>query len=338
MDEAAWQDLMNRFRDHLVAERSLAPLTVRNYLSDLEPLRDFMSDRDIDSFADLDRRRVRAYLAWLQQIGYVRASVARKLSALRNLFKWLSRMKIVTHDPLPPRGAFKFDSRLPRFLSENEAAKLVNSPDPSSDKRIRDKALLELVYATGLRVSEVGSLDVDSINLDTCELMVTGKGSKDRIALLGQSARDAIKIYLSEVRAAAAPASGSEDALFVNRYGRRLSERSIQKIVREYATRAGIVGNVHTHTLRHSFATHMFNGGADIRVVQELLGHSSPATTQIYTHVTRKEARQAYMSAHPRAAAQPDSGVKPPLKEKNGSAAGENSDSQRPKPQQSRQA
>ena len=200
MDEAAWQDLMNRFRDHIVAERSLAPLTVRNYLSDLEPLRDFMSDRDIDSFADLDRRRVRAYLAWLQQIGYVRASVSRKLSALRNLFKWLSRMKIVTHDPLPPRGAFKFDSRLPRFLSENEAAKLVNSPDPSSDKRIRDKALLELVYASGLRVSEVASLNLDSVNLDTCELRVTGKGSKDRAVLIGQSARDAIKIYLSEVR------------------------------------------------------------------------------------------------------------------------------------------
>ncbi len=337
MDEAAWQDLMNRFRDHLVAERSLAPLTVRNYLSDLEPLRDFMSDRDIDSFADLDRRRVRAYLAWLQQIGYVRASVSRKLSALRNLFKWLSRMKIVTHDPLPPRGAFKFDSRLPRFLSENEAAKLVNSPDPSSDKRIRDKALLELVYASGLRVSEVASLNLDSVNLDTCELRVTGKGSKDRAVLIGQSARDAIKIYLSEVRNTVGSVS-SEDSLFVNRYGRRLSERSIQKIVREYATRAGIVGNVHTHTLRHSFATHMFNGGADIRVVQELLGHSSPATTQIYTHVTRKEARQAYMSAHPRAAAQSDSDTTPPLKEKNGRAAGENSDSQRPKPQQPRQA
>ena len=268
-------------------------------MSDLEPLRDFMSMREIESFGELDRRRVRAYLAWLQEIGYVRSSVSRKLSALRNLFKWLNRMGIAEHDPLPPRGAFKMDSRLPRFLSQEEAAKLVSSPDPSSDKRIRDKALLELVYAAGLRVSEVGGLNLDSVNLETRELRVTGKGSKDRVVLVGQSARDAIKVYLSEVRSAAP--GGSEDALFLNRYGGRLSERSIQKIVREYATRSGLGGQVHTHTLRHSFATHLLEGGADLRVVQELLGHSSPATTQIYTHITGKEARRAYMSAHPRA-------------------------------------
>lgn len=333
MDAADWQDLTSRFRDHLVAERGLAPLTVRNYLSDIEPLREFMSEREIESFADLDRRRVRAYLAWLQEIGYVRSSVSRKLSALRNLFKWLKRMGIVEHDPLPPRGAFKFDSRLPRFLSENEAAKLVDSPDPSSDKRIRDKALLELVYASGLRVSEVSSLNLGSVNLDTRELRVTGKGSKDRVVLIGQSARDAIKVYLAEVRPAVGPV-GSEDALFVNRYGNRLSERSIQKIVREYGIRAGIAGNVHTHTLRHSFATHMFNGGADIRVVQELLGHANPGTTQIYTHVTEKEARRAYMSSHPRAG----SGAMPVVNEQDERSAGEDSDNQWAEPQQPRQA
>ncbi|MCY4653326.1 MAG: tyrosine recombinase [Dehalococcoidia bacterium] len=333
MDAAGWQDLTSRFRDHLVAERGLAPLSVRNYLTDLEPLREFMSEREIESFAELDRLRVRAYLAWLQQIGYVRASVIRKLSALRNLFKWLNSVGVVTHDPLPQRGAVKSESRLPRFLSENEAAKLMDSPDPSSKKRIRDKALLELVYATGLRVSEVGSLNLDSINLGTCELTVTGKGSKDRVVLMGQSARDAVKIYLSEVRTTAA-AVEPEDALFVNRSGGRLSVRSIQKIVREYATRAGIAGNVHTHTLRHSFATHMFNGGADIRAVQELLGHSNPGTTQIYTHITGKEARQAYMSAHPRAG----SGPAPTVNEQDEGADGEDTDSQRPEPQQSRQA
>ncbi len=333
MNAAEWQDLMSRFRDHLVAERSLAPLTVRNYLSDLEPLREFMSEREIESFADLDRRRVRAYLAWLQQIGYVRASVSRKLSALRTLFKWLNRTGAAEHDPLPPRGAFKLDSRLPRFLSQNEAAKLVSAPDPTSAKRLRDRALLELVYAAGLRVSEVGGLNMDSVNLDTRELRVTGKGSKDRVVLIGESAKNAIKMYLSEVRAAAAPL-GAEDALFINRYGNRLSERSIQKIVREYATRAGLGSQVHTHTLRHSFATHMLEGGADLRVVQELLGHSSPATTQIYTHITKKEARRAYMSAHPRAG----DAATPPAKERDERAAGEDTDNQRPESQQSRQA
>ena len=333
MYAADWRDLTSRFRDHLVAERGLAPLTVRNYLSDIEPLREFMSEREIESFADLDRRRVRAYLAWLQQIGYVRTSVSRKLSALRTLFKWLNRMGIVEHDPLPARGVFKLDSRLPRFLSQNEAEKLVTSPDSTSDKRIRDKALLELIYAAGLRVNEVFSLNLDSVNLDTRELRVTGKGAKDRVALIGQSARDAIKVYLTEVRSAVG-AVGPEDALFVNRYGNRLSERSIQKIVREYATRAGLGNQVHTHTLRHSFATHMLEGGADLRVVQELLGHSSPATTQIYTHITGKEARHAYMSAHPRAG----SGSAPAVNESDEGAAGENTDNQWSESQQSRQA
>ena len=323
MDAAGWQELTSRFRDHLVAERGLAPLTVRNYLSDIEPLREFMSEREIESFADLDRRRVRAYLAWLQQIGYVRTSISRKLSTLRTLFKWLKRTGIVEHDPLPVRGAFKLDSRLPRFLSQDEAEKLVTSPDPSSEKRIRDKALLELIYAAGLRVSEVGDLNLDSVNLDTRELRVTGKGSKDRVVLMGQSARDAIKVYLSEVRYSVGSAR-SENALFVNRYGNRLSERSIQKIVREYATRTGLGSQVHTHTLRHTFATHMLEGGADLRVVQELLGHSSPATTQIYTHITGKEARQAYMSAHPRAG----SGVTPAVNERDEGAAGEDTDNQ----------
>ena len=333
MDAAEWQDLTGRFRDHLVAERGLAPLTVRNYLSDIAPLHDFMSEREIESFADLDRRRVRAYLAWLQEIGYVRSSVSRKLSALRTLFKWLNRMGIVERDPLPARGAFKLDSRLPRFLSENEAAKLVSAPDGTSDKSVRDKALLELVYATGLRVSEVSGLNLDSINLNTRELMVTGKGSKDRVVLMGQPAADAIRIYLSEVRNKVGPVA-PEDALFVNRYGGRLSDRSIQKVVREYAARAGIAGNVHTHTLRHSFATHMLDGGADLRSVQELLGHANPATTQIYTHVTGKEARRAYMSAHPRSggAAMPE----PP--ERDEEAAGEDTDNQRAEPKQPRQA
>ena len=332
MDAADWQDLTSRFRDHLVAERGLAPLMVRNYLSDIEPIYEFMSQREIESFADLDRRRVRAYLAWLQQIGYARTSVSRKLSALRTLFKWLKRMGIVERDPLPARGAFKLDSRLPRFLSQNEAEKLVTSPDPSSEKRIRDKALLELIYAAGLRVSEVGGLNLDSVNLDTRELRVTGKGSKDRVALIGQSARDALKVYLAEVRSAVGPV-GTEEALFVNRYGNRLSERSIQKIVREYATRAGLGNQVHTHTLRHTFATHMLEGGADLRVVQELLGHSSPATTQIYTHITGKEARQAYMSSHPRAG----SDAMPTVNEQDEGAAGEDTDNQWAESQQPRQ-
>ena len=305
MEAHAWRETMSGFRDHLVAERGLAPLTIRNYLSDLEPLRDYMAKHEIGSFADLDRRTMRGYLSWLHELGYVRPSIARKLSATRTLFKWLNRVGIAEHDPLPQRGTFKIDSHLPRFLSQEEASSLMDAPDPTSPKGIRDRALLELVYAAGLRVSEVHDLNVDSINLTTREIRVVGKGSKERIALIGESARDALNAYMTEVRPEVA-SMDAEGALFVNRYGRRLSQRSIQKAVRSYAARSGLGTQVHTHTLRHSFATHLLEGGADLRVVQELLGHASPATTQVYTHITKTEARQAYMAAHPRAGAGSD--------------------------------
>ncbi len=302
MDGRQWDDLMSRFRDHLVAERDLSPLTVRNYLADLAPLRDFMSDRDVGSFADLDRLKVRTYLSWLHELGYVRLSIARKLSVVRTLYRWLKRIGEVEHDPLPLRGTFKTDSRLPRFLSQDEASKLVDAPERTSDKGLRDRALLELIYAAGLRVSEVRDLNIDNLDLGTRELRVIGKGNKERVVLIGVPARDAIKAYVSEVRPKLA-SQDAEGALFVNRYGGRLSQRSIQKIVRSYAAHVGLGTQVHTHTLRHSFATHLLEGGADLRVVQDLLGHSSPATTQVYTHVTNTEARKAYMAAHPRSGA-----------------------------------
>ena len=200
MDAPNWDDVMGRFRDHLTAERNLAPLTVRNYLDDLEPLREFMIERDIEAFSDLDRRTVRTYLSWLHELGYVRPSIARKLSVLRTLFRWLNRQGIANQDPLPARGTVKTDSHLPRFLSQDEASKLMDSPDPTSDKGIRDRALLELTYAAGLRVSEVNGLDLDKVNLETRELRVTGKGSKERVVLVGPSARDAIRAYLQQVR------------------------------------------------------------------------------------------------------------------------------------------
>jgi integrase/recombinase XerC len=226
--------------------------------------------------------------------------VARKLSVLRSFLNWLRRKGIIEHDPIPSRGVMKLESRLPRFLSQEEASKLVQAPDTSSKVGARDRALLELVYAGGLRVSEARDLNLSDINFDTREARVRGKGSKERVVLMGESARDAIASYLREVRGK----DGSledDGALFVNRYGNRLSQRSIQKTVKRYAGETGLGSQVHTHTLRHSFATHMLEGGADLRVVQELLGHASPATTQVYTHVTGSEARRAYMAAHPRA-------------------------------------
>ena len=299
MERHEWDALMGRFEQHLRVERDLAELTIRNYKTDLEPLFDYMAKNDVADLKALDRIALRGYLAWLIELGYVRRSVARKVSALRSLLRWLVRLKIIDSDPLPRRGVMKLDSRLPRFLSQNEAAKLVQAAETSDPNKIRDRALMELIYGAGLRVSEARDLDVEHVNLNTRELRVVGKGSKERVTLVGEPARDALSLYLRDVRPSMV-ADDSEDALFLNRFGARLSQRSIQQKVRAYAKQAGLGAWVHPHTLRHSFATHMLEGGADLRVVQELLGHSTPATTQIYTHVTGAEARRVYQAAHPR--------------------------------------
>ena len=300
MEDHEWRALVTKFEEHLKAERGLAALTVRNYRTDLEPLYDYMRLNEIRGLKDLDRTRLRGYLAWLVGLGYVRASVARKLSTLRSFLGWLIRQGLIDQDPLPRRGIMKMESRLPRFLSQDEAEKLVQAPDSSEPLGSRDRALLELIYGAGLRVSEARDLDLSDLNVDSRELRVTGKGSKQRVVLIGRAARDALSLYLRGVRPRLANGSSGR-ALFLNRYGGRLSQRSMQEKVRRYAAGTGLGSGVHTHTLRHSFATHLLEGGADLRVVQELLGHASPATTQIYTHVTGSQARRVYLAAHPRA-------------------------------------
>ena len=300
MDSRTWDGLIDEYEEHLRAERGLAELTIRNYVTDLRPLYDYMTLRGLSGLERIDRTSVRGYLAWLSDLGYVRRSIARKLSTLRGFLRWLVRKGVLQADPLPRRGVMKLDSRLPRFLSQDEAARLVLAPDTSAPLGARDRALLELIYAAGLRVSEVRDLNVGNVDLASREVRVTGKGSKQRAVLIGEAARSALAIYLNDVRPKL-EGRDSDNALFLNRYGGRLSQRSIQAKVRRYAARVGLGTGVHTHTLRHSFATHLLEGGADLRVVQELLGHASPATTQIYTHVTASEAKAVYLAAHPRA-------------------------------------
>ena len=300
MDEREWASAIDRFSTHLSAERGLAALTVRNYAADLAALAEYMRSRNIPRLIDLDRVALRSYLAWLVHIGYARSSVVRKLSVLRSFLRWLAKEGIIDGDPLPRRGVMKRERRLPDLLSQQDVARLVEAPDVSTAIGLRDRAMLEIAYGSGLRVSEVHGLDVSSLNLQTGELRVMGKGSKERIVLFGDEAKTALNAYLSEARPKLANRT-SGNALFLNRYGGRLAKRSIQEKVRRYAERVGLRSGVHTHTLRHSFATHLLEGGADLRVVQDLLGHSSPATTQIYTHVTQRQARDVYMAAHPKA-------------------------------------
>ena len=298
-DESKWNELVNSFEHHVKTERGLSDLTIRNYRNDLAPLFDFMQIQGLNSIAELNRMNLREYLGWLIDIGYVRSSVVRKLSTLRSFLKWLIRDGIINTDPLPKRGVLNKTRRLPRFLSKDEVEKLLDVVDSTTTIGLRDLALLELIYAAGLRVSEVHKLNLNDINIGNQELIVTGKGSKQRVALIGKPATYAIQRYINHGRIKL-DRKGNTKALFVNQSGYRLTQRTIQKKVNYYSKLAGLK-DVHTHTLRHSFATHLLDGGADLRVVQELLGHASPSTTQLYTHVTSSEARQVYLSAHPRA-------------------------------------
>ena len=300
MNENEWNRLIADFERHLRAEKGLADLTIRNYKADLRPLYDYMRLKDIADMRALDRIVLRGYLAWLTELGYVRHSVSRKLSTLRTFLKWMSSKGIIEGDPLPKRGVMRVPKRLPRFLSQDQADRLMDAPDAAKPTGLRDQALLEVIYGAGLRVSEASNLSVTDLNLAAREIKVRGKGSKERVVLIGETAKGALSLYLRDGRPKLV-GKGSGMTVFLNRFGGRLSQRSIQEKVRRYSVKAALPSGVHTHTLRHSYATHMLEGGADLRVVQELMGHASPATTQIYTHVTNAQAKQVYMAAHPRA-------------------------------------
>ena len=318
--EGHWaRPIAERLRVHLQAQRGLTPYTVRNYLTDLLPFWQFLDDNGVTDLSTLDRPALRTYLHWLLTdarpmnggrdkppamrrgaLGYVPKSVTRKLSALRTLFGWLKRQGDIPNDPTALLSTARTQRRLPSFLDVEEAAVLVEEPDPDTPAGLRDRAVLEVLYGAGLRVSELTGLDVTDINLEQRHAKVLGKGSKERLVLIGTKARDAVDSYLRHGRPHLRAARDG-GALFLNKSGGRLTPRSVQKLVRSYALRTGIETKVHPHTLRHSFATHLLDGGADLRVVQELLGHSSPTTTEIYTHVTQAAAKRTYVAAHPRA-------------------------------------
>ncbi len=295
-----WAGHVRDFEQHLRTARQLAPLTVRNYLNDLTPFFEYLDMKDAPGLDTADRLFLRGYLAWLLEIGYERPSMARKLTALRAFYRFLVDQGVVKQNQTDAVSAPKAQSRLPVIVSADEIERVMNVQDVTRPAGTRDRALLETLYGAGLRVSEAQALDLQDLDHRTREVRVVGKGSKPRVALVGRTAIEWLDRYLSDVRVSWA-GRRSGDALFLNQYGSRLSVRSMQKIVKRSAIKAGLDADFHTHTLRHSFATHMLDGGADLRVVQELLGHSSPATTQVYTHVSTAQARKVYEAAHPRA-------------------------------------
>jgi len=304
-------ELIEDFVGHLALERHLSEHTVSAYRRDLVQLALFLA-RQRRALRTATYPALRRFLAQQATLGYARASVARRVAAVRTFYRWAAGRGVVETDPAELLGRPKVISRLPSVLRPADAARLVEAPAPGGGRRsrrdrdglataiaLRDRAVLELMYGSGVRVAEVSGLTLDRLDLDRGRVLVTGKGSKDREVPLSEPSADALERYLRLGRGLlAAPGSGH---VFFNRRKKPMSPRDIRAMVEQYGRRILPGRRVTPHTLRHSFATHLLEGGADIRTVQELLGHASVATTQRYTHVSRARLFESYRRAHPRA-------------------------------------
>jgi len=287
--------LLDRYLAVLQAERNLSSYTARNYGADLRHLFGWLEEHGVEPLR-LTRGDFRGYLASLIDAAVARGSVTRRVSTARSFYRWLRLTGVTSEDPLANVRGPKQPRRLPHVLDVAAITDLIASADSEEPAGLRDRALLELLYACGLRVSEAAGLDAGDVDLEQRTVVVTGKGNKQRLVVMGEPARAAVERYLRRGRGALYGARAKDasvaGALFLNRRGGRLSQRAVQLIVRKHALAAGIDERVHPHLLRHTFATHMLDGGAELRVVQELLGHANPNTTQIYLHVTEERQRK----------------------------------------------
>jgi len=287
-------------------EKNYSDNTVISYKNDLIQLLNYIKDQkilEVENVQYIDRNIIRKYIVYLKKNNYSARSISRKISTIRSFFKFLSREGIVKINPTINLITPKIDKKLPYFLYLQEVNKLIETPPQHTITGIRDRAILELLYGTGIRVGELVNLDIHDIDLYEKTVRIFGKGSKERILPLGNPNIKAVKEYLISrnlFRKDISINGNDLDALLLNRFGGRLTARSIRRIIIKYMRMAGLNKKISPHVLRHSFATHLLGGGADLRSVQELLGHESLSTTQIYTHITKERLKVIYNKSHPR--------------------------------------
>jgi integrase/recombinase XerC len=289
---------VEQFLRSLAVERGASAHTLRSYRTDLTDCAAFLAARRLGTLVEADARTLRAYLAALHDRGLARTSIARRLAALRSFFRFLMRRGRASANPAREVSTPKLPKKLPVYLPIDESEALLRADPPPTAGGARDRAILELLYATGIRVAELAGLDVEDVSLrDWREgaVRVLGKGRKERVVPVGRQAVEALRAYLGE------RGERGSGPLFLNERGRRLTVRSVHRIVRARARAAGLHRRVSPHTLRHTFATHLLDGGADLRLIQELLGHARLGTTQKYTHVSTDRLMKVYDAAHPRA-------------------------------------
>ncbi len=294
-------DYIKRFRDFLVSERNYSEHTIRAYMTDLGEFSGFLKEKGIftqgTEISSIDVVSIRVYIGWLYGKKNSKKSISRKLASIRSFFEFLMRENAIQKNSAKLVPTPKGEKRLPAFLTVDETFKLIETTDTKNVLGLRDKAILELLYSSGLRVSELVGIDLGNLNLTNSLVKVLGKGSKERIVPIGSKAVQAIRQFI-EKRHEIRPTG---DFLFVNSRGGRLTVRSVGRIVKKYSIISGIPKNVSPHVLRHTFATHLLGSGADLRAIQEMLGHSSLSTTQRYTHTSIEKIMEIYDKTHPRA-------------------------------------
>ncbi|NQT07147.1 MAG: site-specific tyrosine recombinase XerD [Candidatus Omnitrophica bacterium] len=294
------EDIIAQFLDFLSVERGLAANTISAYRIDLKKFADFLKDAGISSVDTATKDELRKYLMHLKNKGLLPNSITRNLAAIKTFYKFLVNEGYVKTNVAGVIESPKTWKRLPNALNIEEVDRLLSTPDGRNWRGMRDKASLELMYATGMRVSEITGLKVNNLNLDMGFVRCMGKGSKERIVPLGNKAKDAIKKYLEKSRTRLVKRPAQDQSLFLTRLGKGMSRQSFWKMVKFYARAAGIKKDIYPHILRHSFATHLLERGADLRIVQEMLGHSDISTTQIYTHINKERLKSIHHKYHPR--------------------------------------
>jgi tyrosine recombinase XerC len=299
MTVPAPSEAVDRFLSHLREERNASPQTVRAYASDLARYLEWAERTGADALGS-EPRAMRRYLAELDAAKYSRRTIARRLSAVRSLFAYLNREHILNHNPATVVSTPKLESRLPRLVPTDILTALLDTPSADTAIGLRDRAILELLYATGARVSELVGIDLRDLDASEGQVRVTGKGSKQRIIPIHREALARIGEYLRDGRPRLRPASG-ESALFLNRNGGRLTDGGVRRMLHRHLVTLGADSGITPHTLRHTFATHLLEAGADLRSIQDLLGHVALSTTQIYTHLGVQRLQRVHKDAHPRA-------------------------------------
>lgn len=294
------EKLVDQFIVYLKTERDLSKNTLESYDRDLRQFHSYLNSNKINDIASTNKTTVITYLIYLQKIGKATSTISRNLASLRSFYQFLVRNKIISNDPTLNMESPKIEKKAPSILTPKEIETLLNQPEINDGKGIRDKAMLELLYATGIRVSELVNLNINDINIDMGFVTCKGGSGKERIIPIGTIALEVLGIYINKYRQDMLKYE-DEEALFINYHGSRLTRQGFWKIIKGYTSKAKISKQITPHTLRHSFAIHLIENGADLKSVQEMLGHSDISTTQVYIQMTKSKIKEVYSKAHPRA-------------------------------------